>query len=194
MGAIGNSYLVLYNLSQFAGWAFLLAQLVPQLSTILTQGSDKGQLYAATGTVLIYLCLAALLEVVHAAVGLVRSSPVVTFFQVFVRIVATCLVLGYVPEAQKCIGYPFLLLAFCSVEVIRYPYYAAGILGFNLYPLLWLRYFHLFVIYYIVRDYYRLLYFSGTPPSSCCIPSERLVNWHAITTVYPDCIRRAFTA
>ena len=52
----------------------------------------------------------------------------------------TCAILHCVPEAQACRGFPLLLLAFCLVEIIRYPFYALSLLGIDSYVVTWLRY------------------------------------------------------
>ena len=87
MSALGSSYLVLYNVAQCCGWLYLLVTSIPHLRRTLIEGEDDGgkQLYRETGGVLRLLCAAALLEIAHAACGLVRSNPVITGFQVIAR-------------------------------------------------------------------------------------------------------------
>merc|ERR1712117_800827 len=46
MGAVGNAYLVLYNVVQFLGWSHMLYILLPHLDAALVKGVDRGQLYS----------------------------------------------------------------------------------------------------------------------------------------------------
>ena len=82
--------MVVYNVAQCSGWLYLLVTSVPHLRRALIEGKDDdGQLYRETGLVLRLLCAAALLEIAHAAFGLVKSNPVITGFQVVARGVNT---------------------------------------------------------------------------------------------------------
>merc|ERR1712154_371644 len=95
MSTLGGSYLVLYNVAQCCGWLYLLITSIPHVGRALIKGEDDGQLYRETGFVLRLLCAAALLEIAHAACGLVKSNPVITGFQVIARLFVTCAILGY---------------------------------------------------------------------------------------------------
>ena len=81
MGAVGNAYLVLYNVAQFLGWSHMLYILLPHLDTALVKGVDRGQLYKDIELSLKIFQTAAVLEVVHAAVGLVKTNPMLAMFQ-----------------------------------------------------------------------------------------------------------------
>ena len=132
--------MVCYNAAQCCGWFYLLVTSIPHMRRALIEGEDDGQLYRETGYVLRLLCAAALLEIVHAACGLVKSNPTITGFQVVARLFVTWAILHCVPEAQTCRGFPLLLLAFCSVEIIRYPFYALSLLGIDSSVVTWLRF------------------------------------------------------
>lgn len=81
MGVVGKSYLVLYNVAQFLGWSYMLYLLSPHLRRSL-EGGDRGQLYVSIGNTLKLFQTLAVLEILHAAVGLVKSNPLLTGFQV----------------------------------------------------------------------------------------------------------------
>ena len=81
----------------------------------------------------------AVLEILHAAVGLVRSNVVLTAFQVFSRVFVTWAIVWAFPEAQMSRGYPLHLLAWCITEIIRYSFYAFNLMGMNPYIIVWLR-------------------------------------------------------
>ena len=81
---ISRFYLVLYNVSQLLGWSYLFALSVPHWSAWANgQGrNDASKLYADTFKVLQIFQTLAVLEIIHAAIGLVKSNPVLTGFQV----------------------------------------------------------------------------------------------------------------
>jgi len=89
---------------------------------------------------------AAILEVVHAAVGIVKSNPVLTLFQVFSRVFAIWGVLEISPPSQVCIGVPTLLVAWTITEIIRYGYYFLNLIGMA-FIIQWFRY-TLFIVLY----------------------------------------------
>ena len=74
-------YLVAYNSLQALGWSYLLYQTCCHLAA----GKSVSSLYEATSTTLQIFQTAALLEILHAMLGLVRSSVQVTVQQVWSR-------------------------------------------------------------------------------------------------------------
>ena len=74
-------YLVAYNSLQTLGWSYLLYQTCCHLAA----GKSVSSLYEATSTTLQIFQTAALLEILHAMLGLVRSSVQVTVQQVSSR-------------------------------------------------------------------------------------------------------------
>merc|ERR1711879_513037 len=130
---LSKVYLVLYNILQCAGWASLLVKLAPYLT--LQAKNSKGpwltpnpeSLYQELGFQLRALQTAALLEVVHAAVGLVRSNPIVTFTQIASRLAVLWLSIHHSRDSQISPGITIMLGAWCITEVIRYSYYAVGL-------------------------------------------------------------------
>ncbi len=103
--------------------------------------SDQGQ-------VLLYsFQLLAIMEVVHAFVGFVRTSPLTTFIQVFGRLQVLLIHHNIIPEARDSFGNIPMVLAWSSVEIVRYLFLALNVIGIAPYPLLWLRYSLFYVIY-----------------------------------------------
>ena len=80
-----------------------------------------------------------MLQVVHCAVGFVRSNVVMTAFQVASRVFLVWGVLHSVRETQSSVGYPMLLLAWTITEIVRYSYYVLNIGKIKAYPLIWMR-------------------------------------------------------
>ena len=106
-------YLIVYNLSCCAGWSLILAAAVQSvaydapkdglkdaLASVYSNGEIALPAVDSLGDLLFYTQSAALLEIVHAAVGLVRSPVMVTAMQVMSRIVAL-LAVTYAPTAQS---------------------------------------------------------------------------------------------
>ena len=119
-------YLILYNALCCLGWAYVLALAIPSLLFSIASATSSGaslfealktagsELYFATPSTagwsgesspslafaLTIVQSAAILEIVHAAVGLVRSPVVVTAMQVGSRIVALHMI-NASPKAQS---------------------------------------------------------------------------------------------
>ncbi|KAL7504946.1 hypothetical protein ACHAXN_002466 [Cyclotella atomus] len=170
-------YLILYNSVCTLGWAYVLVLAIPSFfrstSSSLSSGSSlltslkyaACHLYESTpataglgdeddlslATVLTVVQCAALLEIVHAATGLVRSPVFVTSMQVGSRIVALHMVVNSV-VAQTQWGAALMIFSWSLVEVPRYLFYLTAIITGDAtkgtpYPLFWLRY-SLFAVLY----------------------------------------------
>jgi len=138
-------YLILYNVAMFLGWAGLLVLLIGHVAIMESHVGvfDKVKL-------LLYIFqTGAVFEIVHAALGLVRSNPVLTAFQVWSRVFLVWGITYSVPEIQNTVAVPMFLLAWCITEVIRYSFYAAGLLGSTPEFITWARY-TLFIVLYPV--------------------------------------------
>ena len=85
-----DTYLVLYNLCCCLGWAYVLSLGVQTFVTNGVSGESLASIYAQPGLAktLTIVQSAALLEIVHAAIGFVRSPVFITFLQVSSRIAA----------------------------------------------------------------------------------------------------------
>ena len=83
-------YLVAYNSLQTVGWSYLLYQTCCHLAA----GKSVSSLYESTSLTLQIFQTAALLEILHAMLGLVRSSVQVTVQQVWSRSVNTMVECG----------------------------------------------------------------------------------------------------
>ena len=84
---ISKVYLIFYNLLQCLGWGNLLLKLSPYLvlqlkNSSLLPAQNPESLYQTLGFELRVLQTAALLEVVHAVFGLVRSNWIVVATQI----------------------------------------------------------------------------------------------------------------
>ena len=84
--SVSKLYLITYNLSQVFGWAYLMTRLWPYLALQAQKGLFAGNppsLYSELGFHVRLVQTAAVLEIVHAFIGLVRSNPMVTATQIF---------------------------------------------------------------------------------------------------------------
>lgn len=90
---------------------------------------------------------AAVLEVVHSLVGLVKSPWVTALMQVFSRVWTLWAVMNISTEVQQSVFFTLACTSWASVEVPRYLFYALNLLGSVPYPIFWLRY-SLFAVLY----------------------------------------------
>jgi len=148
-----DAYLILYNSSLTIGWSILLLKSLSHVISSPSFSEGICSIYAADGvsTLLTIVQTAALLEIVHATVGLVRSPVFVTTLQVGSRIAALTAI-TFSPEAQVQFGSGQMILSWTLVEIFRYAFYVAAIISGDAtkgtpYPLFYLRY-SLFAILY----------------------------------------------
>ena len=158
MAGLKDLYLIAYNLACCSGWAGILYVALPVVvGALLTDPATIGQALASVyatadlADVLFYVQTAALLEIVHAALGLVRSPVVVTALQVGSRI-AALFAITRSPDAQAQFGAGLMILSWALVEVPRYLFYVFAIVSGDAtkktpFPLFWLRY-SLFAVLY----------------------------------------------
>merc|ERR1719369_2058340 len=104
-------------------------------------------MYAATSLTLQVFQTAAVPEIFHAAIGLVRSNVIVTLQQVFSRVYVTWAILALCPPSQISLGFPLLLFAWTITEIIRYSMYAISLYSTPPYFLTWLRYTFFIIAY-----------------------------------------------
>lgn len=143
--ALPKYYLILYNFLQTIGWAILLGQIVQYYTN--SEINSKLPLYDHVKWTVILFQNAAVLEVVHAAVRLVPSSPFITATQVSSRVIVVCGVLIPTLAAKESIGLPLALLAWSITEIIRYSTYMLNLLNSVPFFLLWLRYSTFIILY-----------------------------------------------
>ena len=145
---MSKPYLIAYNGACCLAWAYVLF-----LSLTNVCPSNAKDTLAAIWTVpnlamtLTYVQSAAFLEIIHAAVGMVRSPVVVTAMQVSSRLIALFAII-YSPEAQAQWGAGVMIISWSLVEIVRYAFYLSTLVQKKVpYPLFWLRY-SLFAILY----------------------------------------------
>ena len=131
-----NAYVAIYNGASCAGWAYVLFLLLSHLAG----GGAPGDAHAILGEALKWVQTAAVLEVLHAATGLVRANAATTAFQVASRLAIVWPVLHYVADARDSQAVVPLVIAWGITEVVRYYYFFARELGIDGFFSGWLRY------------------------------------------------------
>lgn len=142
-GCSGTStYLIAYNSLQTLGWSYLLLQLLNHYLFAHTE-----PLYETVKWTLIIFQNSAVLEVLHAALKLVKSNPIITAVQVASRVIIVCGVLMATETPRTSIGFTLCLVAWSITEIIRYSMYALSLVDAAPYVLTWLRYSTFIILY-----------------------------------------------
>lgn len=136
-------YLSLYNWTLLFGWCQVLYFV---LKTLKESGHER--VYNAAEKPFLLAQSAALLELLHGLVGLVRSPITSTLPQIGSRLYLTWGTLWSFPEIQSHVLVTSLLISWSITEIIRYSFFGFKE-AFGFYPpwLLWLRY-SSFIIFY----------------------------------------------
>merc|ERR1712226_1554351 len=140
---LAQAWLLLYNVGQVAGWSSIGYSIIVEM---WISGNYK-ILYHIVEKQLLIFQTAAVLEILHAATGLVRSNPILTTFQVFCRVIVLWGVIYPIVKVQINLGCALLLFAWTITEMIRYSYYSFTLLGYLPSVLNYLRY-TLFIVLY----------------------------------------------
>ncbi|KAL2614064.1 hypothetical protein R1flu_025756 [Riccia fluitans] len=136
VNSVVKGYLVAYNAAQAVGWLVVLTR----LGQSYVDTGDFNHAFVATGDLVRALQLAAFLEVLHGALGLVRSGTLTALMQWSGRTHVLLAVIAKLPEVQILPSVFITFLAWAVSEVIRYPQYALTSVGACPRWLLWLRY------------------------------------------------------
>ncbi|KAG8053444.1 hypothetical protein GUJ93_ZPchr0001g30442 [Zizania palustris] len=129
-------YLSVYNWIVFLGWVQVLCRVILAL---LDNGHEA--VYAAIERPLQFAQTAAIMEILHSIVGLVRSPVSATLPQISGRLFITWGILWSFPETHSHILVTPLIMSWSIAEVIRYSFFGMKeSFGFTPSWLLWLRY------------------------------------------------------
>ncbi|XP_066258551.1 very-long-chain (3R)-3-hydroxyacyl-CoA dehydratase hpo-8 [Euwallacea similis] len=135
-------YLFGYNLLQTIGWSAILFQFI-----LYCVSPSNKSLYETVKCTLNVFQNAAVLEVLHAATGMVKSNPILTAFQVASRVIVVCAILLATYSARDSWGLPLALTAWSITEIIRYSNYTLNLINSVPYVLKYLRYTTFIVLY-----------------------------------------------
>ncbi|KAK1300459.1 Very-long-chain (3R)-3-hydroxyacyl-[acyl-carrier protein] dehydratase PASTICCINO 2A [Acorus calamus] len=147
MAGLGSSlkrlYLSVYNWAVFAGWAQVLYL---ALKTLMESGHVA--VYDAVERPLQLAQTAAVMEILHGLVGLVRSPVSATLPQIGSRLYVTWAVLWSFPETRTHFLVSSLVISWSITEIIRYSFFGLReAVGFAPSWLLWLRYSTFLILY-----------------------------------------------
>ncbi|KAL5556555.1 hypothetical protein UlMin_038791 [Ulmus minor] len=136
-------YLTLYNWTVFVGWFQVLYFAVKTLKE-----SGHEQVYNAVERPLQFAQTAAVLEILHGLVGLVRSPITATLPQIGSRLYVTWGILWSFPEVRNHVLVSSLVISWSLTEIVRYSFFGTKeALGYAPSWLLWLRYSTFMVLY-----------------------------------------------
>ncbi|XP_066317191.1 very-long-chain (3R)-3-hydroxyacyl-CoA dehydratase PASTICCINO 2A-like isoform X1 [Miscanthus floridulus] len=145
-------YLSVYNWVTFFGWLEVLYH-----ATLALLGGGHETVYAAVKLPLLFSQTAALAEIPHSIIGLVRSPISATLPQVGGRMLVTWYIVWSFPETQSHVLVTSLVLSWsitesilhcCGLQVIRYSFFGLKeAFGITPFWLLWLRYSTFTVLY-----------------------------------------------
>lgn len=174
---LGDIYLIFYNVVLTVGWFLILCV------TLQTAASWKSKedalksknLYINVETLLLIFQSAALLEVAHAAVRLVRSNPMLTLVQVLSRLLVVWIVFFWIKAPRESVGVIMVCICWSIAEITRYAYYALNLLGMVPYFMTWIRY-----------SFFIVLYPVGVSGELICI-------WNAVQFLQPLAVRTHFS-
>ncbi|XP_014487261.1 PREDICTED: very-long-chain (3R)-3-hydroxyacyl-CoA dehydratase 2 [Dinoponera quadriceps] len=163
-GILAKFYLALYNLGQTLGWSYILYQFIQHH----TNSSLDATLWNKVELSLFVFQNAAVLEIMHAATGLVPSNTIITIFQVLSRIMIVVGVILATPYtyAAASPGIPLILTAWSITEIIRYFYYFLNLLNAVPYIIIWLRYTTFIILYPIGITGELLCYYAAVKYAS----------------------------
>ncbi|EIW72289.1 hypothetical protein TREMEDRAFT_25191, partial [Tremella mesenterica DSM 1558] len=210
-------YLIIYNALSLLLWTYILIVittfiLTPRSSPIsipsrwlFPQSDLVDRLYAHFGGSCQYHNLGetvkwtqtlAVFDVLHAVLGLVRSSPGTALSQVASRLWAVWGVVELVPSV--CCGnhplYATMVLAWSVAEVLRYSFYTSSLFGYQIGLIDWLRYNAFYILYPVGASSEAFLSYSTLPPlSTFHLPSlfSSLSSLSTILVHLPTNIRTA---
>ena len=167
------TWLILYNIAMTAGWAIIGIGIVNHF----IKNQSYRALYSQVEKQLLFFQTCAVLEIIHAMLGMVKSNVTLTFLQVFSRVGIVWGVIQPIPEVHDQVGFTMLLVAWTITEIIRYLFYTFMLMGITPIVLQWLRY-TLFIILYPLGVTGELLsiYYSLVPIRNSGLYSFSLPN------------------
>ncbi|KAL7651209.1 hypothetical protein ACMYSQ_010947 [Aspergillus niger] len=145
MSSLRTTYLVTYNSINALLWLYIFS------SIVVSPFQSPQTTYSTLEPWTRWTQTIAILEILHASLGLTRSPIFTTFTQIFARSVQVWAINYAYPETTSpSPAYKYMLLAWSFADAIRYSYFAVLSAGAPVPSLLrWLRY-SLFLILYPV--------------------------------------------
>ncbi|KAK1978637.1 tyrosine phosphatase-like protein, partial [Colletotrichum cereale] len=159
-GGVRTAYLTLYNALFASLWASILL-------TVAAAAASGGapSVYEAAEARSRWVQTLTLIEVVHSAIGLVRSPVGTTALQVVARTIIVWMVCRSFPATTAdSAAYVALLSSWATADVVRYAYLALNLHGKASDALVWLRYTMFYPLYPVgIASEFWLLYLAVEP-------------------------------
>ncbi|KAG9240706.1 tyrosine phosphatase-like protein [Calycina marina] len=144
MSSLKQLYLYMYNLAGCILWTLLLARVS---TVVFGPTSTYRDTYVYVGEYARNIQTAALLEIVHSAIGLVRAPLIPTFIQTVAKNLILWTIVQPFPSIASSPAYTILIIAWSTGEVIRYLYFSLLLSGVVPKFITWLRYSAFVLIY-----------------------------------------------
>nr|XP_055073337.1 very-long-chain (3R)-3-hydroxyacyl-CoA dehydratase 1 isoform X1 [Misgurnus anguillicaudatus] len=177
--AIATAWLTIYNIAMTAGWMVLA---VAMIRFYLYKGTHKG-LYKSISRTLKFFQTLALLEIGHCAIGIVRTSVIVTGVQVSSRIFMVWFITNSIRQIQNEESVILFVVVWTLTEITRYSFYTFKLLKHLPYFIKWARY-NLFIVMYplgvvgeLVTIYSALPYVRRSGMYSLRLPNKYNVSF-----------------
>ncbi|KAL7876233.1 hypothetical protein AOLI_G00111960 [Acnodon oligacanthus] len=133
--AIATAWLTFYNIAMTAGWLVLALAMARYY---LQKGTHRG-VYRSIARTLKFFQTFAVLEVGHCAIGIVRTSVIVTGVQVCSRIFMVWFITNSIRQVQNQESVILFLVVWTVTEITRYSFYTFNLLNHLPYFIKWAR-------------------------------------------------------
>ncbi|XP_078394524.1 very-long-chain (3R)-3-hydroxyacyl-CoA dehydratase 1 [Cetorhinus maximus] len=185
LSTFATVWLTFYNITMTAGWLVLA---VAMIRFSYEKRTHKG-LYRSIQKTLKFFQTFALLEIIHCAAGIVRTSVLVTGVQVMSRIFMVWFVIHSIRPIQNEESVVLFLVTWTVTEITRYSFYTFNLLNHLPYFIKWARY-NFFIILYPIGVVGELLTIYSALPfvKKSGIYSLRLPNKYNVSFDYYTCL------
>merc|ERR1712137_155120 len=134
-------YMFTYDMILFLGWLYVGFRM---LMMFLESGIESlGHTYAQLGTVINWLHLLVLFDLIHAPFGLWGPSDIPFLKRMWCKVGRRSefyITLLLVPEIHNYRMLGVVFATWVVSDICRYPFYALSSIGIKPYPIVWLRY------------------------------------------------------
>ena len=133
-------YLILYNLISSLSWTWTHIQCLQLFHT---------NVYPLIWNQVAIVQTCAILEILHAALGLVKSSVSTNIIQMGTRLLIVWFICYYLDNVQVTshVAYTYMVLAWSLSVVIRFTFYNIGLMGYSSKWMTWARYSFFLILY-----------------------------------------------
>ncbi|URE49083.1 Protein tyrosine phosphatase-like protein, PTPLA [Musa troglodytarum] len=181
LSTLRRIYLSLYNWTVFVGWFQVL-----YFAVMALREGGPTTVYGSVERPLQLAQTAAVMEILHGLVGLVRSPVSATLPQIGSRLFLTWGILWSFPETRAHILVSSLVISWSITEIIRYSFFGMKeAFGFAPSWLLWLRYSTFLILYPTGITSEVGLIYVALPYIKCASFIGRNTSFHANVIMRP---------